>query len=255
MKKLLLLVIAGLSCVGISGCGTSKEKIDVNDYIIYEETGCEGMGYVECTLDTDKLYKDLEEKFPEIEYGEEHTVEMNGDLCWWTFDEECATVEEYEKNILKSIYVPMVESMDYPLAVKNGDSVSMIWDCPDEKPENDALGALLGVEFEYADKIKYEMKNLIVPVEVNPFENIMLYAEVFNEELYVYSATTIVEREDGKTEEIIFYVETEKEYYEKGDTAHVKVAEYDEQHFGETYGVKFTQLEGDVVLVRENVFY
>ena len=135
MKQLILLGAMILAAFALTGCGTTT--INLNDYVSIVEDGYDTAGVANYVFDYEKFEEDYDGKIKKD--GKDVAVE--------TFLEKCVNM-----------------SLSANSGLSNGDTVTLVWDCNDERASEN-----YGCKLKYSD-ITYKITELDVPEKFNPFD-------------------------------------------------------------------------------------
>lgn len=201
MKKMKQLILVGtmiLASLALTGCGTTT--INLNDYVSIIEDGYDTAGVAKYVFDYEKFEEDYDGKIKKD--GKEVTVE--------TFLDKCVNM-----------------SLSVESGLSNGDTVTLVWDCNDERASEN-----YGCKLKYSD-ITYKITELDVPEKFNPFDYTMVK---FNGEAPNGTATM---QKDASCEEmrwVEFKIDKSKEL-KNGDviTVTASIAQ-GEAEFAEKFG-------------------
>lgn len=150
-RRILMLIVLMISAYMMAGCG--KTKIDLNQYVLFEATGYDGLGTAKATIDYDSLTADYGAKL------KINTKKMSSE------QKEILSAfyggENQGVKLLADFYVS--GSLDKTSDLKNGDSVTFRWKCEDE-----SAAQFLNCELKH-ENITYPIAGLAALEEYDPF--------------------------------------------------------------------------------------
>lgn len=221
--KLSLLAIAILIVFGcvlfLTGCSIKYRNINLNDYVIAQNSGYDGYGSVKLLVDYAKMCSDFELEAEEIAL-------VNG------------VVEDYS---------PIIIEHDGDDNLSNGDVINAKY-ITNEQFEN--IEGLFDANFAY-EKFKYTVKELPHLTEVDPFENVIVET---NNTMTGYGSinfSVAFSTQDG--EEIIWELKHSGENgkLSNGDVVDLSFKDdIDHEMLARTAGVKLTKTEAKYKIYR-----
>ena len=198
-KFLLLLGIAVLSTMVLTGCG--KQKINLNKYVSLAAEGYDGYGRAVVNVDYDLLNKDFAGKLEAAEGMDNIAMLSGGSKVEFLFDN----------------YVDY--SLDKSSDLSNGDTVTLTFDCKDAE----ALD-YFNIELK-RDDITLKVKDLPAVTEFDPFEYVSLTCEGID----TFGSATIdtASSPNNETDYISFYSNDSMYNLTNGDKITILAEAYD----------------------------
>lgn len=238
MKKkirALMVVLLSLMCGCIlSGCG-GKPTVNLNDYVTITVEGSDGYGEIFASFAYGKLISDYEEYLSEEGVSNQYLGVISSDVAAeMIFQANDPFTLVYEKSS----------------SLKNGDKVSFSWNVNESAVET--LGQVLEVKFK-SDKFEYTVEGLKEVVEIDPFENVVLYTGGIDGKGYLMDGNdwnfVEINLSDGEVLRLGLEVEEIKQYMCNGDVVHVMIDDsYTDEELAQQYGIILTSRETDVVV-------
>jgi hypothetical protein len=212
-----VVVVAIIAIVAIKSI---KPKINLNDYVVVEFDGYDTRGTAKVSFDKEAFTAAYAKK-----------IKFNGVL---------SESDRYElKN--GSSYCDLLleycvdDDLDFDSRLSNGDTVTLVWDCDDEKALSE-----YGVKLSHEDT-EYEVSGLKAVKEVDPFEDLTIEYSGISPSGYVNRIT------NNSTNEYIkdaYYYTNNGNNLSDGDEITVSVSlSWGEDYYLENYGVVFTSME------------
>lgn len=215
VKKFLLIGIMFVVISALTGCGT--ETIDLNKYITTKTSGYNTKGKVSYTFDEDKLKEDYEKK---IKIKSEDDASINWALT------------EGKSSKTKALLLSCIDViMDKSENIKNGDKITLSWNCND-----DLAKKYFGVKLKYSD-IEKEVEGLKQISEFNPFA----YLEVSFSGTSPNGSVFIKKSNEKKEMEDIDFTVNKQDGLKEGDTITITASTKSEDDFMEKFGEKLSK--------------
>lgn len=281
-KKLSVLfivaVIAATMCIALTGCGSADSnsgksqkvnpnKINLNDYLVVEEAGMNGYGYIDdIYIDSEKLIEDYSERFNNLSYVVEEVDGWGIMHLFFAYGEDggeilaqCQTANfEEALRMLVRDESPRWhisdddEQQNEEHTLKNGDKIELFVGNTSSK----YLDEILGLKIECSD-FKYKMNTLQEIKEVDPFEKVELSLYGKNGEGAVNdSAKAYIPTIKGTMATRVKVDMPENNgSLSNGDKVHVYLdGEVDADTLIQDYGVIFTRTEADIEIHGLNAY-
>lgn len=219
-QKSVCAVIAAAVICGAAVWWYNSGIVRLDSYVDVEFTGYDGIGHAQAVFDREAFMSD---------YGNKVKLKAKSD----NFLEELS--DSIENSALEAV---SYECIDYELDktdhLKNGDEVTLTWDCDDS-----AFEELCGKKLKYSEQV-FTAEGLEKLELIDPFEKIEIGYNGISSEGYISVETP------ADSEEYIqnLWYSVEPDYnLSNGDTVRVSINNYDEEYYAEEYGIGFSSTE------------
>ena len=220
--KVICVVIALAVLCGVFAHWYNGKIVRLDPYVDVEFTGYDGIGYAHATFDQDAFLR---------EYGNKiklkgKSADLLGELEGLTGNAKNSAVELLVSECASC-------SLDKNDHLKNGDEVTLTWDCEDM-----AFEAACGKKLKYSEKV-FKVEGLEEIELVNPFEKLEIQYEGVAPYGQAYVAST---GNEAYLRDVWFELEP-RDGLSNGDTVKVSVEGYNEERMAEQYGIGFSATE------------
>jgi len=274
MKMLKRIAALGMAAVLtlslLAGCGSETTKKDkekeprrdpkkvyLEDYLVFEETGFDGKGRVNVSLDWDAVVQDNSQWMDLAQYDEaegRYEFRYTGkDGVQYVYRPIGENPEEAVMGMITT-YFPRPELVQADATdLSNGDEVAVTWSFDEEQV--DYVENMLGKKLVYKD-CKHTLSALTVIEAIDPFVFLSLtYSEMVAQDgkngyHMGTGAVTTIKLPTGTEVRIPVTVDvTGEEFLTRQDSVHVYIDESDVKEYTDYFGTHiFTRLEADISL-------
>lgn len=218
IKSILLLGIAVMAILMLTGCG--KTKVNLNKYISVEFEGYDSLGTAICTFDYEAFEKDYAGKI-KLDSKNSGEAAMLGLLS-----------DGSDAELLVDLFVS--QKLDQANNLSNGDKITLKWDCDDEEAEE-----YFHCTLNYSD-MDYTVAGLKEAGKCNPFD----YVEVNFVGTEPYVKVEIVPNYDKPEMQYIKFTADKESNLHNGDTIAITASIFGSvDSFVENYGVVLGETE------------
>ena len=220
--KLICIVIVLAVLLGVAVHWYNGKIIRLDPYVGVEFTGYDGIGYAQVTFDRDAFLRQYGNKIKLKGKSADLLGEMQG---------LADAIENSAAALLAS------ECIDYKLDndnhLKNGDEVTLTWDCNDM-----AFEAACGKKLKYSEQV-FKVEGLEAIELVDPFEEL----EVQFEGVAPYGRAYIASTGNKDYLQDVWFELDSSDGLSNGDSVRVSIDGYNEDRIAEQYGIGFSTTE------------
>lgn len=215
-KAVCIAVVIVLLC-GVAVYWYNNSIVRLDPYISVEFTGYDGIGHAVAVFDDKAFIKD---------YGSKLKLETEADNF---LEELSGNIENSALEILESGCINYdLDKTDY---LKNGDEVTLVWDCEDSSFES-----MFGKKLKYSEMI-FTAEGLQEIELIDPFEKVEIICEGISPKGYL---SISIPEDSEEYIQNLWYSITPNSELANGDTVKLSVLDYDEEYYAEKYGIGFS---------------